>query len=107
LWKGVGKIVRNPHLKFFLNVVPDAELRLNVRDDRSAMVLSTPAMDTEMSGEASLAWILSAKARVRRPDGSAGRAQFVGPADSWCVIAPGGDMDMLKRDQVLEHQRVD
>ena len=50
-----------------LNVVADAELRLKVRDNRSAMVLSTPAMDTEMSGDASLAWILKAKARVRRP----------------------------------------
>jgi hypothetical protein len=38
-----------------LNVPAIAIFRLNVRDPISAMVLITPAMDTEMSGAASLA----------------------------------------------------
>jgi hypothetical protein len=41
--------------------------RLNVRDATSAIRLSTPAMETEMRGDASFAWIRIAKALVRRP----------------------------------------
>jgi uncharacterized protein YaiE (UPF0345 family) len=38
-----------------LNVPAVAEFRLNVRDATSAMVLLMPAIETELSGDASLA----------------------------------------------------
>lgn len=44
-----------------------AVVRLKVRDAMSAMVLWVPAMETEMSGDASFVWIRMANARVRRP----------------------------------------
>ena len=48
-------------------VVLVAVLRWKVRDAVSAMVLLTPAMESEVSGEAWLMWIRIASARVSRP----------------------------------------
>ena len=48
------------------NVSDFAAVRLKVRDARSAIWLSVPAIDTEMRGDASFVWIRSASARVRR-----------------------------------------
>jgi hypothetical protein len=62
----VEKVCKNSRSEMW-NVSRVAELRLNVRDDRSAMRLSTPAMDTDIRGEASLAWMRSANALVSRP----------------------------------------
>jgi cell fate (sporulation/competence/biofilm development) regulator YmcA (YheA/YmcA/DUF963 family) len=55
-WSGkeVAKDCKNLASEIF-NVPAVAEFRLKVRDAISAMVLITPAMDTEMSGDASLA----------------------------------------------------
>jgi hypothetical protein len=55
-WSGkeLQKIVRILASEI-LNVPAVPEFRLNVRDAISAMVLITPAMDAEMSGDASLA----------------------------------------------------
>jgi hypothetical protein len=53
-----GKEVANDCKNFvseIVNVLAVAEVRLNVRDAISAMVMIMPAMDTEMSGDASLA----------------------------------------------------
>ena len=44
-----------------------AVLRWKVRDAVSAIVLLTPAMDREVSGDASLTWMHMASARVRWP----------------------------------------
>ena len=49
-----------------LKVSGATEWRLKVREATSAIRFLTPAMDTEMSGEASLAWMRIAKARVSR-----------------------------------------
>jgi hypothetical protein len=64
--KAVEKVCKNTS-SGMVKVSAVAELRLNVRDEKSAMRLSTPAMETETSGDASFAWIRIAKARVRRP----------------------------------------
>jgi hypothetical protein len=50
-----------------VNVVVLAVLRWNVREAASAIRLLSPAMDTEISGEASLVWMRMARARVSRP----------------------------------------
>jgi hypothetical protein len=49
------------------NVFEVAEFRLKVRDAVSAIVFLVPAMETDTRGEASLAWMRMARARVRRP----------------------------------------
>jgi hypothetical protein len=49
------------------NVFEVAEFRLKVRDAVSAIVFLVPAMETDTRGEASLAWMRRARARVRRP----------------------------------------
>jgi hypothetical protein len=49
------------------NVFEFAECRLNVRDAVSAIVFLMPAMETDTRGDASLAWMRRASARVRRP----------------------------------------
>jgi hypothetical protein len=54
-------------LSSIVNVAALAVFRWNVREAMSAMRFSTPAMDTEISGEASLAWMRMARARVSRP----------------------------------------
>ena len=50
-----------------LKVLSVAMLRWKVRKAVSAMVLSMPAMDNEVSGDASLTWMCIAKALVRQP----------------------------------------
>ena len=44
-----------------------AVLQWNVCDAVSAMVLSTPAMDNDVRGEASFTWMHMARALVRQP----------------------------------------
>ena len=50
-----------------VKVLGAAEWRLKVRDAMSAILLSTPAMDTEINGDASFAWMRNARARTSRP----------------------------------------
>jgi hypothetical protein len=50
-----------------VKVAASAVFRWNVRDAMSAMRFSMPAMDTEIRGDASLAWMRMASARARRP----------------------------------------
>ena len=52
---------------WMLKVWSVAVLQWKVREAVSAMVLSTPAMDNEVRGDASLMWMRIAKALVRRP----------------------------------------
>ena len=52
---------------WMLKVWSVAVLRWKVREAVSAMVLSTPAMDNEVRGDASLTWVCIAKALVRQP----------------------------------------
>ena len=54
-------------LSVMLNVLSVAMLRWKVHEAVSAMVLSMPAMDNDVSGDASLMWMRMAKALVRRP----------------------------------------
>jgi hypothetical protein len=49
------------------NVLVVAEFRWKVREAVSAIVFCVPAMDTDISGDASLAWSRMASARVSRP----------------------------------------
>ena len=75
-----------------------AVLWWNVRNAVSAMVLSTPAMDNDVaegggfiyvdahgqgSGEATRNW-------------RSGGAELVCPTDGWCVITPGGNVNMTQ-----------
>ena len=49
------------------NVLAATECRLKVREATSAIRFLTPAMETKIRGEASLAWMRMANARARRP----------------------------------------
>jgi hypothetical protein len=67
-WRGKEdeKICKNSASEM-ANVSAVAVLRWKVRDAVSAIVLSVPAMETDIRGEASLAWSRMASARVSRP----------------------------------------
>jgi hypothetical protein len=64
--KAVAKVCKNS-LSETLKVVALAVLRWNVREATSAIQFLSPAMDTEIWGDASLVWMHMARARFRRP----------------------------------------
>ena len=65
-WKDELNVSKNSSLGM-LKVKSVAVLWWKVHNAVSAMVLSTPAMDNNVSGEASLMWIRIARALVRCP----------------------------------------
>ena len=64
--KAVANVCKNS-LSEIWNVAVLAVLRWKVREATSAIRLLSPAMDTEINGDASLAWMRMARARVSRP----------------------------------------